>query len=70
MDDNPFQPGAKVHVISTNQDGLLKRIVDKIYFVDLPTGEQISVVSGDIEYRPAAGERPILGEDTSSRLDG
>jgi hypothetical protein len=72
MDDNPFQPGAKVHIKPTNRDGILKQVLGETCLVELPSGMQVSVATGDIESResrPAAGEHPILGTDTSSGLD-
>ena len=69
MDYNAFQPGAKARIISTNTDGILKRVDGDTCIIELPTGEQITRPMSDVEIPLAPGERPPLGLDTSGFLD-
>jgi hypothetical protein len=52
MDYNALQPGTPVHIVATNQHGILNRVDGEKYIVDLSTGEQVSVSMGEIEFLP------------------
>jgi hypothetical protein len=77
MDYNPWQPGAKVRVKSTNQDGIIisrdEGQSTRVQFTpnpDVPTETVTTVVANDdLDYIPQAGEVRPLGFDTSGGLD-